>query len=563
MASAAILLIMVGCAVAQYLKGSLVKSFTTLIAALCASFAALWWYEQLSEIVVKQEIIIDYAQPACFGMLFLISFAILQTAATAISKEKIDFGEKPERIGRAVFGLLLGYVISGVLLIDVSMAPLPSEYPYQRFDGNRADPKSPSRALLNPDGFLSGFFGFISGGSVSGAQSFAVLHAGFIDELSLNRLPIGQKVKVLTDAGTVTMSAKSVWPAPEGLKGAEGKLVQPRTGYDLIIVRVGFAGRMLSGDLTTSQLRFQCKKKGEKPRLGGSAVSVYPVGYLQSASQVKTVGINEKITLNPQNAQDGVISINFVCYVPKDYEPVMVGLKTNAIAEAPPMVTAEQAPKVSGSAFGGGQSAKIPAMASAKIYGLELGCSDKLLEGVTLTVSDQGEWTSRQAQSSAMAAQFEQDRIACVKAELAAPGQQSSQNRLSSMLKPANGYVLVSLKCNTPATGAAIPGNQLPLLIDSTGTVHNPCGLIAAGSVEGKTIFEVDYCSIAGQITIGGDGAVSKPFPDAFWLAGKAQSISQLYVLYMVKPNTKIVSVKPAGTQDIARVEGAEGFTAN
>ncbi|MGA2070890.1 MAG: hypothetical protein ABSG97_06030, partial [Sedimentisphaerales bacterium] len=70
-------------------------------------------------------------------------------------------------------------------------------------------------------------------------------------------------------------------------------------------------------------------------------------GYLQSASQVKTVGINERIMLNAKNAQNGVISMNFVCYVPKDYEPVMVGLKANAIAEAPPMVAADQAPKES------------------------------------------------------------------------------------------------------------------------------------------------------------------------------------------------------------------------
>jgi hypothetical protein len=350
MASIVILVIMAVCAAAQYLKGSLVKSFVTFISALLGSFISLWWYEQAAAFVIKQEYIVDYAQPVCFGVIFLFSFAILQAAGLALIKQKINFGETPERIGRAVSGLLLGYVISGVLLIGASMAPLSSEYPYQRFDGNKADPKSPKGVLLNPDGFISGFFGIISGGSLGGSQSFAVLHAGFIDELSLNRLPISQKVKVLTEAGVVTMPAKSVWPAPDGLKDAEGKLVSSKSGYDLIVARVGFTGMMLSDGLTPSQLRFQCKKKGDKPRLGGSAVSVYPIGYLQSASQVKTVGINEKITLDPKNAQDGVVSMNFVCYVPNGYEPVAVGLKANAIAEAPPMVNADQMLKESSAA---------------------------------------------------------------------------------------------------------------------------------------------------------------------------------------------------------------------
>ena len=346
MASIVILVIMAGCAVAQFLKGSLVKSFITFVSALLASFVGLWWYEEAAAFVVKQEYIVDYAQPACFGMIFLISFAILQTAGLALTKQKIDFGEKPEKIGRAAFGLLLGYVISGVLLIAASMAPLPSDYPYPRFDGNRADPKSPKRVLLNPDGFISGFFGIISGGSVSGTQSFAVLHAGFTDELFLNRLPLNQKMKVLAEAGTVTMSAKSVWLAPAGLKDAEGKPVSSKNGGDLIVARVGFTGMMVvDGSLTPSQLRFQCKKIGDKPRLGGSAVSVYPIGYLQSSTQVKTVGINEKITLDSKNAPNGAVSMNFVCDVKKDYEPVAVGLKSGAIAEAPPRLDVEQATK--------------------------------------------------------------------------------------------------------------------------------------------------------------------------------------------------------------------------
>jgi len=334
---------MAGCAAAQFLKNTFVQSFGTLISALIAAFISLWWFEPLSDIVIKQEMIVDYARVVCFGMLFIIAFAVLQTAAMALTKQKIDLGLMPERIGRIIFGLLLGYVISGVILIGASIASLPADYPYPRFDSSRPDVKNPKKALLNPDGFLSGWFGLISSGSMSGSQSFNVLHAGFIDELFINRIP--RNPNLLTDPHGLAMQQKSIWPASEPLKDAEGKAIQSNSNEDVVIVRIGFTGKA-DTSFYGGQLRVLCKKKDEKPRLGGKAVTVYPIGYIKSGNEVKQFKIGEQVSPEAKQ-QNNVPSVDFVCYVPKDYEPVAVGLKANAITEAPSMVTAEQAKETS------------------------------------------------------------------------------------------------------------------------------------------------------------------------------------------------------------------------
>ena len=135
------------------------------------------------------------------------------------------------------------------------------------------------------------------------------------------------------------------------------------------------------------------------------------------------------------------------------------------------------------------------------------------------------------------------------------------------MLQPLDGYKLLSLKCNNPVTGAAIEGRQLPVLVELSGLIHHPVGVIASTKVGDQVIYEVDYCSVTdddmtGGLTIAEDGSVAQPFPAAVWLTEQAQSISEFYVLYLVESDRKpiIISVQPADSQIGAGFKEHEGL---
>jgi hypothetical protein len=562
---------MAGCAAYQFFKGSFIKSFVTFMAALSASIVAYAWFEQIADILIQRETLTGWAQPLCLVVLFIVTFAVLQTIATILTRQPIDLGVNAERAGRIVFGLILGLVISGILLTAAATAPLSSNYPYQRFDPARPDQQKPHTALLNPDGFLARFFAVVSKGSLRGSQSFAVLHASFINELFLNRLLIDKKVPVFNDPRSIMLPAKAaVWPAPEELTDHKGAPLASKTGFNLIMARVGITAAILKsgGTFTLGQLRLICKQKNNKQPLQGSATDVYPVGYIKSGGLLQLKGLADQIKLQASDIKDKAAWIDFAFYVPTDFEPVAVGFMANIIAEVPPMVPAEQAPQpipFIQSAACAFFFAKVAPAKSAQIYGLELASGEKLLQGITLNVSDRNAWTALQTESSIMPAKFDQEQITCVQAELKATepnqsAQKPKENRIYQMLKPARGCFLVSLKCNTPAVGSILRGEQLPTLIDSNGATHNPCGIVAGGKVDSNTVFEFDYCSTSDNITLASDGSVAKPFPETIWLTEKAQSITEFYVLYMIKPYTVILSVRPAGAQTDALLEETEGF---
>jgi len=97
--------------------------------------------------------------------------------------------------------------------------------------------------------------------------------------------------------------------------------------------------------------------------------------------------------------------------------------------------------------------------------------------------------------------------------------------------------------------------------------IHHSVGVVASGKVGDQKLYEVDYCSLTARDTPGGliiaeDGSVAQPFPDTIWLTQQAQSVTEFYVLYLVKSgsNTVITAVQPADSQTSARFKMYEGF---
>jgi len=361
MANLLVLLIILGCVTYQYLKGTFIRSFGTIIITICASVVAFGYFELLASVVTSRSdnsqlsALAPWAQPLSFVLLFIFAFAILQTIAGQLVRRPVDLGFLPERIGRAACGIFLGLITSGLLLTALAMAPLPNKYPYQRFEAKRPDAEKPNKVLFNTDGFATEWFSIVSRGSLSGKRSFATLHPNFIDQVFLNRHSSADDISIFTSSEAIELPKKqrnekvaaAAWPAPEGLKDSTGKTIPPKSGYNLIIVRVGIKKQAIeeAGKFTPSQLRLVCKQKvyAEDP-LAGKGKNVYPIGYLKAANQLQIKNLDDQIEIGRTDFDDRVKWIDFAFYVPDDSVPLLVEFKQNNIAPVPPLVTTEEAP---------------------------------------------------------------------------------------------------------------------------------------------------------------------------------------------------------------------------
>ncbi len=375
MASLAVVLIILGCAAYQYFKGTFIRAFATIIITICASVAAFGFFEVLANVFIGRGdsgsflSLLPWAQTLCFVLIFIVVFGALQTGMMFLTRQPVDLGFIPERVGRVVCGIFLGLLLSGFLLTALGMAPLPNNYPYERFNGRR------SKVLLNADGFATGLFSIISKGSLSGKRSFATIHPDFLDQVHLNRMISGTSTLTISTPA-ISLPKQAVWPAPDSLSeqvgqivsqlNRQGKLKDESTGklismpgpassdYQPTIVRVGIKSSALraqakinGGVFILPQLRLICKRKGygDDP-LTGTGINIYPIGHLKAADQIQ---VGTEIKLDSRNDfKDGAREkfIDFVFCIPRDFVPVLLEFKQNSIVEIPSraIVTADQAP---------------------------------------------------------------------------------------------------------------------------------------------------------------------------------------------------------------------------
>lgn len=351
MVSLVMLAIMAGCAIYLFLKGTLAQGIAMIFNALIAGFFAFGFYELVTGYLIKYSPgLAAWAPMIAFLLLFVLVFAALQAAAMQISKEKIDFGKLPEQIGRVVAGLVLGYIVTGHVLIAAAMAPLPVQYPYPRFDERNPNPSNPKKPLLSPDGFVAGLFGTISKGgfgAIGEPQSFALLRAGFVDQLYLNRYG-GKDVPRMTATQAVDSPRKNgVWEAPDNLRDAENRPVSSQAGKNLMLVRAEIRKSAMkdASKFTLSQFRLICRPKtGEATVLAGAGEAAYPVGYIGAGGRLETKSLSEVISIDAAKVPGDSVTMDLAFQVPTDMAPMLLEFKRNNVVQVSSPASAEDAP---------------------------------------------------------------------------------------------------------------------------------------------------------------------------------------------------------------------------
>ena len=121
-----------------FLKSPLLTSIATIFAAIIGVLVAFNFYEIVAEQLLSRGHGGQWAQPICLLLLFVITLVLLRVACDQIIGANLDFGSIPKQIMAIVCGFVAGLIISGTLIVALTMSPLSPSMPYERFPDRKS-----------------------------------------------------------------------------------------------------------------------------------------------------------------------------------------------------------------------------------------------------------------------------------------------------------------------------------------------------------------------------------------------------------------------------------------
>jgi len=342
------LLVMVGCTVFCYFKGTLYKSFLMIITAVLASTVAFGYFELLAGLLLGRGIdsaIASWSYLIGYLLLFVIAFAVFQALLEKLADKGVQLGLYPERIGRPVCGLVLGLIVAGSLINAAAMAPI-SGVPYKRFEGASVQPDRLSKPFLSAEDFTAGWASILSKGCFSKGKSMAVFHPDFVTEQFINKVGAASDVSTLSSPGVLQIPPKNaVWRLPENITETGGRALSGESGKSFYVVRAGLRKNAeLVSPFTFSQLRVVCKKENAAANpLSGKGINTYPYGYIKTRNSLERVdSLGETLNIEQSVSQGPVKQIDLVYQIPRGYIPVLFAFKKNVVSQLPQPVDFEK-----------------------------------------------------------------------------------------------------------------------------------------------------------------------------------------------------------------------------